>query len=248
MIYQFEDLELDIGRRELSREGIPVKLPKLSFNLLQALVEAAPDLLTHEEIIDRVWGADRVITPENLSQRVKMLRESLGDDAQHPRYIESVHGQGVRLMPSVRPLGEPRTPPVAEPEAAGGRPARFLPGLVLVLLTGVALVLVLVWFQGGEDYQRRSTDSGGSTATSIAVLPFTNLSPNPENSFFAAGIHEEVLNQLAKLTNLRVISRTSMLRYQDTTKPIPAIADELGVDTLIAVSYTHLTLPTTSRV
>ena len=74
---------------------------------------------------------------------------------------------------------------------------------------------------------------------SVAVLPFENLSPNPDDAFFAAGIHEEILNQLAKLRNLSVISRTSVLRYKDTDLTIPAIAAELHVQSVMEGSVRY---------
>ena len=74
---------------------------------------------------------------------------------------------------------------------------------------------------------------------SVAVLPFANLSPSPDNEFFAAGIHEEILNYLAKLKSLNVIGRTSMLRYADTDKSYAQIAGELGVETVMEGSVRY---------
>ena len=68
---------------------------------------------------------------------------------------------------------------------------------------------------------------------SVAVLPLENLSPDPDNAFFAAGMHEEILNHLAKLRNLNVISRTSVTRYEDSELSIPEIAAELNVETIM---------------
>ena len=87
LIYRFEDLELDLGRRQLTRAEEPIKLPKLSFDLLKLLVEEAPDLVDAETVKDKVWGPARVVTPENLTQRIKMLREAIGDNASRPVYI-----------------------------------------------------------------------------------------------------------------------------------------------------------------
>ena len=106
LTYHFADLQLDTGRHQLSRAGQPIKLTKLSFEVLQALVKASPNLLTHDELIDKVWGSGRVISAENLSQRVTLLRQSLGDEVQHPAYVETVYGQGFRLIPSVTRLTE----------------------------------------------------------------------------------------------------------------------------------------------
>ena len=101
MIYRFADLQLDTGRRLLTRNGQAVNLTNLCFEVLKVLVEAAPDLVSHDELINRVWGPNRVVTPENLAQRIHILRDSLGDDAANPTYIEGVRGQGFRLIPKV---------------------------------------------------------------------------------------------------------------------------------------------------
>lgn len=76
-------------------------------------------------------------------------------------------------------------------------------------------------------------------ANSVAVLPFANLSPNPENEYFAAGIHEEILNYLAKISALKVIARTSVLRYANTQSPILEIARELNVETVMEGSVRY---------
>ncbi len=73
MIYEFADLTLDLERHLLTRDGQPIKLTKLSFKALQALVEAAPALVSHDDLIDRVWGPGRVITPDNLAQRIIII-------------------------------------------------------------------------------------------------------------------------------------------------------------------------------
>src|SRR5210317_1323445 len=102
MIYEFSDLTLDLERRLLTRGGQPIKLTKLSFKVLQALVQAAPALISHDDLIDLVWGSKRVISPDNLSQRMKILRQSLGDDPNQPIYIEGVRGEGYRLISEVK--------------------------------------------------------------------------------------------------------------------------------------------------
>ena len=106
LTYRFADLQLDIGQRALRHGDAPLKLTRLSFDVLRALAEAAPNLLTHDELIDRAWGPKRVISPENLAQRVALLRQSIGEDVQHPVYIETVYGQGFRLIPPVIQLPE----------------------------------------------------------------------------------------------------------------------------------------------
>lgn len=105
------DLVLDVGVRQVSRGSVPVELPKLSFRLLHALALSAPDVLTQDELIERVWPG-RVISPETLTQRVKLLRQALGDDAREPRYVGLVRGEGYRLLADVHLLPDVEQHPV----------------------------------------------------------------------------------------------------------------------------------------
>jgi DNA-binding winged helix-turn-helix (wHTH) protein/Tol biopolymer transport system component len=98
--YRFADLTLDLGRRSLDRGGEPIELGKLTYELLVALVESAPNVLTHDDLVKRVWGG-RVTSPETVQQRAKLLRDALHDDAGQPRYISVVRGYGYRLIPPV---------------------------------------------------------------------------------------------------------------------------------------------------
>ena len=97
------DLVLDVGQRSVTRNGEQLDLPKLSFRLLHALAAGAPNVLTQEELIERVWPG-RVISPETLTQRIKLVRQAIGDNAHDPRYIGLVRGEGYRLLTAVQPL------------------------------------------------------------------------------------------------------------------------------------------------
>src|SRR5262249_18392891 len=91
--YQVDDVSVDLGPQQVTRAGTVIPLPVLSFNLLVTLVRAAPNLLTFDQLTELVWP-DLVITPETISQRVKLLRNALGDDPRAPRYIGGVRGRG----------------------------------------------------------------------------------------------------------------------------------------------------------
>ena len=82
--YRFDDLTLDVGQRRLWRGSEPIPLSKLTFDLLRALVESAPNLVTHDQLAQQVWGSRRIVTPENLSQRLMMLRQAISDPADRP--------------------------------------------------------------------------------------------------------------------------------------------------------------------
>jgi DNA-binding winged helix-turn-helix (wHTH) protein/Flp pilus assembly protein TadD len=98
--YLIDDLNLDVQRGELTRHGEVLTLPKLSYDLLVALAQASPALLSQQELMLQIWP-DRVIGDETLKQRVKLLRRSLSDNASDPQYIEAVRGRGYRLIPEV---------------------------------------------------------------------------------------------------------------------------------------------------
>jgi TolB-like protein/DNA-binding winged helix-turn-helix (wHTH) protein len=106
--YQIGDLIVDPGRQCVTRAGIDIPLPRLSFDLLVTLARAAPDLLSFDELNRRVWPG-LVITLETISQRVKLVRGALGDDAHAPRYIGGVRGRGYRMVALVRPLTNRRS-------------------------------------------------------------------------------------------------------------------------------------------
>ena len=95
-VYRVGDLTVDVGRATVARDGRDVALPKLSFDLLLALIDAAPRVVTHDELMNRVWPG-LVVGPETVSQRVKLLRDSLDDDPKAPRYIVGVRGRGYRI-------------------------------------------------------------------------------------------------------------------------------------------------------
>ena len=103
--YQVDDLTIDLAPRRVRRAGKVIPLKALSFDLLVTLVRAAPNLLGFDQLSERVWPG-LVVTPETIVQRVKLLRDALGDDPQAPRYIEGVRGRGYRMIAEVRPLTE----------------------------------------------------------------------------------------------------------------------------------------------
>ncbi len=97
------DLVLDTGKHEVSRDGHVVDLPGLTYQLIVVLTKTAPNVVSHDELVGQVWPG-RVVSPETITQRIKLLRQAIGDDAQHPRYIGLVRGKGYRMLAEVEPL------------------------------------------------------------------------------------------------------------------------------------------------
>ena len=242
MIYEFSDLTLDLDRHLLTRGGRSIKLTKLSFKVLQALVQAAPALISHDELMDQVWGPKRVITPDNLSQRMKTLRQSLGDDPNQPIYIEGMRGEGYRLVPEVRILSAQASSGSSSRSSRRALSLRFIVSLVVLAWALGYIAFDKYVLDPVEDEQIAQTARHqGHAATlteshadkSIAVLPFDNRSNREEDQFFTDGMHDELLAAISNIRSMRVTSRTSVMGYRDTTKKIPQIAQELGVEHIL---------------
>ena len=215
--YRLDDLAIYPSRRAIVRGGTEIPLGKLTFDLLLLLVESAPDLVSHATLAEKLWSG-RVVTEDTVRQRIKLLRKALSDSPSNPRYFSVVRGQGIRLIPAVEV--------VAECAEQVDPPARWAPATAaaVFVIAGVAMLLSFGW---PEDPPAIPGDQ------SIAVLPFEMLSAEPEDALFVNGFHNDLLTQLAGINNLKVISRTSVIEYRDKPKSIRAIAQELGVATIL---------------
>jgi adenylate cyclase len=211
-VYQVGDMLLDVGQARLTRAGSEIPLPRLSFDLLVALVAAAPRLLTTDELMNRVWRGV-IVSPETISQRVKLLRDAIGDDATHPRYIASVRGRGYRLVAdvqlvagdssgSMRP-GLERVP--ADSTALRRGPWHLAAALALLAL----LILLYATWSGRQARTETEQHAAPARASVVAVLPFVDLSGAEPGSTLARGIAETLRHQLASLEEIDVIGYSS---------------------------------------
>jgi TolB-like protein/DNA-binding winged helix-turn-helix (wHTH) protein len=219
--YRFADLTLDVSRRSLTRNGEPIELKALDFDLLRFLVEQAPNVVNADILAEKVWGR-HFVSPENVAQRVMLLRQSLSDDANKPRYIETVRNKGYRLIPVVE------TVPAA---AGGGTPLRRR------IVAIAAVLLLAIGLGAAASYWLASAARPPPSASSVAVLPFKNLSPGSDDAHFAAGMQVEIVSQLTKLRALRVIP---VRPADDAETPIPEIARDLDVATVLGGSVYYL--------
>lgn len=138
--YMAGDLQIDLRTRRVLRDGAELEVTSLSFDLLLALVKAAPALVTFDTLMQSVWSGV-VVSPETLTQRVKLLRQALGDSADNPRYIVAVRGHGYRMLAAAAPLPAPTDvadQPVAAipPRAPAVRPTRrwLVPAMLVMLI------------------------------------------------------------------------------------------------------------------
>ncbi|MEO6186459.1 MAG: winged helix-turn-helix domain-containing protein [Steroidobacteraceae bacterium] len=206
--YVVGDLQIDVSRARVMRNGQQLALPRLSFDLLVALIETAPAVVTTEHLLDRVWPG-LVVNTETVTQRVKLLRTALGDDPRAPRYIQVVRGRGYRLAAEVKRLEEPASVPLAE-----STPANLAVPKRTTWAPKIAVALVIAAGLAGAALFTRSIEPPpvappAAVERSIAVLPFKNLGAMPDDAALALGMAETVLHQLSNLHDLVVIARTS---------------------------------------
>src|SRR5229473_3491755 len=256
-IFRFEDFELD--RYQLHRAGHPVRLQRLPLELLYLLVDRRGELVTREEIIERLWGKSVFVDSENsINTAVRKIRGALNDDADAPRFIITVPARGYRFVAPIRAVGH--TPPVTEASSVSAV-AEASPSADAVDTSPCAITKAplrkdrrrgIVWSIGGIAFvvavivliQQLSLRPPTTTASirpaqklapplpdmpSIAVLPFTNMSGDREQEYFSDGITDDLITALSRLPSLFVIARTSSFTYKGKAVGLQDVGKELGV-------------------
>jgi TolB-like protein/DNA-binding winged helix-turn-helix (wHTH) protein/Tfp pilus assembly protein PilF len=229
---RFGLFEVDLRAGELRKDGVKIKLQAQPFQVLVTLLQHAGEVVTREELRRELWPTDTFVDFEHgLNAAVKRLRDALGESAENPIFIETLARRGYRFIApvdlrDVRAVAPPRTLVSLAAEAMR-RP--YLLGLAGVAVAILALAAVLNW---GGNYRWR-TRAGGKVIESLVVLPLENLSRDPEQEYFSDGMTDALTTQLSKTGALRVVSRTSAMRYKATNKSLPEIAQELNVDGVI---------------
>lgn len=232
--YRVDDLVVDLARASVMRGDIEIALPKLSFDLLVACIEAAPAIVSVDQLMDRVWPG-LVVSPETVSQRVKLLRDALGDDSKSPRYIAVVRLRGYRLVAGVERLAGPNALAEATPKARR-LSGRAVFGIVAAAVLTVASVL---WF-ATRDASQDARQATPVPVRSIAVLPFENLSTAEDGEILAFGIPETILHQLANVPELVVIARTSSFALAGADRDVRDVGRQLNVRFLLEGSVQRL--------
>ena len=164
LCYQVGDLVVNVAQAQVLRDGTEIPLPKLSFDLLLALVESAPRIVSLDELMTRVWHGV-IVSPETISQRAKLLRDALGDDPRHPRYMASVRGRGYRLVAPVVPISAAGTPlpafPAAVPDQGPSITSAHRRYARIAVYASIAALLVAAQ----QATRRRCTSRGDCTLT-----------------------------------------------------------------------------------
>ncbi len=263
---RFSPFEVDLRTKELRRNGRSVKLQPQALRLLELLAGHSGQLVTREEIQQKIWGCDTFVDFEHsINKCIRQIRDALGDNADRPRFIETIPRHGYRFIAELEPeefaresapsddaappqlltdgssapvpVWEP--PQMAKPAATPG--LRGLTGRwtrgVAASVASAALLLLALSAGGWRDHFLQPP--GLKPIESLAVLPLENLSRDPVQDFFADGMTDELITILAMISALRVVSRTSVLQYKGTKKPVPQIARELNVDAVLEGAVTR---------
>lgn len=250
-LYEFGPFRLDPVERLLLRDGKAVPLTPKAFELLLLLVENSGHLLRKDGLMQRVWP-DAIVEEVNLAQNISAIRRALCAMGTEEKYIETVPKGGYRFTapthkvpregPSTRDHDKPAVEQAAAdqeygPQRAWARVRHRANWLVTIaLLTSAAFGL--------------GFDVAGSRDTlvrffyprqihSVVVLPLENLSADTSREYFAEGMTDALITDLARIRGLRVISRTSAMRYRGTKKSLGEIASELKVDAAIEGTVTR---------
>ena len=215
--------------------------------LLILLVEKDGNIATRQEIVDRLWGKDVFVDTEHgINTAIRKIRQTLRDDPEKPRFVQTVTGKGYRFIAerngdgtSLIPV-ERRTPypPVSEDVSRStGLPSgvitssqsRLFGRLGSALAILLAIATVAIFALRGRLFPRTQA----AQIRSIAVLPLANLSGDKSQDYFADGMTDELITALAKNRNLRIVSRTLAMEFKGVNRPVKDIARELGVDGIL---------------
>jgi TolB-like protein/DNA-binding winged helix-turn-helix (wHTH) protein/tetratricopeptide (TPR) repeat protein len=252
-MFQFGDFALDIREHTLKQSDHPISLRPKSFETLVFLVEHHGRLVSKDELLGGLW-AGVVVTEGTLTHCIEEIRRAIGDDPHHPRFIQTIPRVGYRFIAEVRELQEESTEEeVIEEEeytalkvgfrddnevdagtdthvkalpARGSQSGRWNATAISIAASAIVVVLAIasIYYVPSGRHE---------TINSLAVLPFENLSRDPEQDYFADGLTDALISEIAGIGRLKVISRTSAMQYKNSRKSLSTIAAELKVDGVI---------------
>jgi TolB-like protein/DNA-binding winged helix-turn-helix (wHTH) protein/Flp pilus assembly protein TadD len=242
---RFGVFELDHRAGELRKHGLRVRLQEQPFQVLAMLLEHPGEVVTREELQKKLWPADTFVDFDHgLNKAINKIREALSDSANSPRFVGTVARRGYRFLAEVKvvdpaPVRSPdlatEPDPTAEVRDRPGvseklaLPKHLLPSLARKISAFVLLLLMVSLVA----WKLHSWNRPPPVIRSLAVLPLESLSSDASQDYFADGMTDELISDLGQISALRVISRTSVMAYKHSRKPLPQIARELNVDAVV---------------
>ena len=231
-VWRFGEFEIDARSRELRHKGKRTRIQDNPLTVLLLLLERKGEVVSREELKQSLWPADTFVEADDgLNTAIRKLREVLGDSSENPAYIETIPRRGYRFIGNV--LGDNELAETPSIESSATATAENRKTVLRWGLVGASILLVTLAIGAAAWFRYRPRPA---PIRSIAVLPFANLSSDHSQDYFADAMTEELTSDLAKISALRVISRTSSMHYKNTQKTTPEIAKELNVDGVIESS------------
>lgn len=215
--YRFSIFEVNAASGELFRQGIRIKLQEQPFRLLVLLLQRAGQVVSREELRAQLWPQDTFVEFDNsLNVAVRKLRDALRDDADTPRFVETLPKRGFRfLAPVTSPPAAQATEQTPIPPPA---PQASVPSSLPVSQAVAA---------------PPAAATPATRQPAIVVLPFANLSSDEDTEFFADGVTEEIINALAQIQDLRVVARTSAFSFKGRQVDLRTVGTSLNVTTVL---------------
>ena len=211
-----------------------MRLEGQPLTILQMLLERPGELVTREELQNKLWPGETFVDFEHsLNAAVKRLRAVLSDSAEQPRYIETQARRGYRFIAPLDSGGAFAQALANVPPASVGRAQAGLTARSWSVIAAIALCIVGLLGWGWHRWLNRSIAAPIPVIRSMAVLPLENLSGDPSQEYFADGMTDELITELARIPTLRVVSRTSVMQEKALRKPLRQIARELNVDAVV---------------
>jgi len=244
-IYRFAEFELNVAEGELRTPSSVVRLQQKPLLLLISLLDHPQRVVSRDQLRQTLWGSATFVDYEQgINVAIKKVRDALGDSVENPRLVETLAKKGYRFLLPVEVVGGENHQGTHSATqnglgAAGAnmpdKRERYLRwGWILAGVAAAVLATVGIWL-----FRVEAKSHDATKMNSLAVLPLRDLSPDPGQEYLADGITEELITSLAQALPLRVISRTSVMRYKQTSEPITQIANELGVDAIVEGAVTR---------
>jgi|HubBroStandDraft_6_1064221.scaffolds.fasta_scaffold51385_2 TolB-like protein/DNA-binding winged helix-turn-helix (wHTH) protein/tetratricopeptide (TPR) repeat protein len=240
----FQSFRLDAANHCLWRGEERVIITPKAFDVLRHLVENAGRLVTQNELLEALWP-ETYVNQEVLRKYILEIRKALGDQHKNPAFIETVTKRGYRFIAPVTDESATDLPDLLAPsateekarnetapperESSSNKGRTWKPAIIpaLVLAVAVACVIGLVWLT------RSRLHASSFKNTSIAVLPFTDMSPGKDQEYFADGLSEQLINDLAKVSGLKVVARSSAFQFKGKSEDLRTVGRELGVANIL---------------
>jgi len=235
-VVHFGDFDFDCASGDLRRHGVSLRLQPQPAKILSVLVRQAGEIVSRQELVEQVWGSETFVDYEQgLNYAIRQIRAALEDDAEQPRFVETLPKRGYRFIAEVEKISSP----LPQEVLTASRPANEKAPMkssrrswVWPAFGGVCALLIAVALRFGAA-RSTSGNAGGVPIQSIAVLPLVNLSADPSQEYFSDGLTDELITELAKAGKLRVISRTSIIAFKGSRKRTPDIGRDLHVDAIV---------------